>query len=119
MSYKNDTEANKETLNEEVKHLNSWDDLTCKKEVLRGIFAYGFETPSPIQKKGIIPLIEGRDIISNLGNNVNSQVFNDHAANYCYIESNNIQKDRDYFIKTINSHIEDPRFLTMKRKIPR
>ena len=64
-------------------------------------------------------LKEERDIIANLGNNVTSQVFNDHAANYCYIESKNIQKDRDYFINTINSHIEDPRFLTMKRKIPR
>ncbi|MHA2181154.1 MAG: radical SAM protein [Promethearchaeota archaeon] len=73
-----------------------------------------FEVIDPVEY-----LIEERDIIANLGNNVNSQVFNDHAANYCYIESNNIQKDRDYFIKTINTHIEDPRFLTMERKIPR
>jgi len=73
-----------------------------------------FELIDPVEY-----LIEERDIIANLGENVTSQVFNDHAANYCYIESKNIQKDRDYFIKTINSYIEDPRFLTMKRKIPR
>jgi len=73
-----------------------------------------FELIDPVEY-----LIEERDIIANLGNNVTSQVFNDHAANYCYIESNNIQKDRDYFLKTINSHIEDPRFLTMERKVPR
>ncbi|MBY8991875.1 MAG: radical SAM protein [Candidatus Lokiarchaeota archaeon] len=64
-------------------------------------------------------LIEERDIIANLGENVTSQVFNDHAANYCYIESNNIKEDRDHFIHTINSYIKDPRFLTMERKIPR
>ncbi|MFW9825689.1 MAG: radical SAM protein [Candidatus Thorarchaeota archaeon] len=64
-------------------------------------------------------LIEERDIIANLGDNVTSQVFNDHAANYCYIESDNIKKDKDSFLKTLNSYIGDPRFLTMKRKIPR
>ena len=57
--------------------------------------------------------------IANLGDNVTSQVFNDHAANYCYIESANIKEDREHFINTINSYIKDPRFLTMKRKIPR
>ncbi len=38
--------------------LNDWDDTdVLKKNVLRGIYAYGFEKPSPIQKKGIIPMI--------------------------------------------------------------
>ena len=64
-------------------------------------------------------LIEERDIIASLGDNVTSQVFNDHAANYCYIESDNIKEDRDHFIHTLNSYIKDPRFLTIKRKIPR
>jgi len=41
-----------------------WDDLDkMNVKVLRGIHAYGFEQPSPIQKKTIWPIIEGRDVI--------------------------------------------------------
>ena len=32
--------------------------------LLRGIYAYGYEQPSPIQQKAIRPLLEGRDIIA-------------------------------------------------------
>lgn len=32
--------------------------------LLRGIFAYGFEKPSNIQQKAILPMIRGRDIIA-------------------------------------------------------
>ena len=31
--------------------INSWDDLNCNMDLLRGIYAYGFEQPSSIQKK--------------------------------------------------------------------
>ena len=44
--------------------LTSWDDLDCNIDLLRGIYAYGFETPSTIQKKAIKPLLSGRDIIA-------------------------------------------------------
>ena len=51
-NYKNDT-------------FTSWEELTnIKKELLRGIYSIGFETPSPIQQKGIIPLINNKDIIA-------------------------------------------------------
>jgi translation initiation factor 4A len=33
-------------------------------QLLRGIYAYGFDSPSPIQKKAILPMITGRDIIA-------------------------------------------------------
>ena len=44
----------------------SWDDevLDLKTELLRGVYAYGFENPSPIQKRAIIPLIQRRDLIA-------------------------------------------------------
>jgi translation initiation factor 4A len=42
--------------------IQSWDDLQLNSKILRGIYAYGFEKPSPIQKKAIKPLILGRDI---------------------------------------------------------
>jgi translation initiation factor 4A len=47
-----------------IKEIESWDDLNCNTNLLRGIYAYGFERPSPIQKKGILPLFERRDIIA-------------------------------------------------------
>ena len=44
--------------------INSWDDLNIKTELLRGVYAYGFEKPSPIQRKAIVPIIKGHDIIA-------------------------------------------------------
>ena len=41
-----------------------WDELDMNVAILRGIFAYGYEKPSPIQRKAIKPMIEGRDIIA-------------------------------------------------------
>ena len=43
---------------------NSWDDLDLNPELLRGIYGYGFEKPSPIQSKAIFPIKEGRDLIA-------------------------------------------------------
>jgi translation initiation factor 4A len=57
-----------DTINEEVYdssyEIQSWDDLNLNPKILRGIFAYGFEKPSPIQQKAIKPLIMGKDIIA-------------------------------------------------------
>lgn len=51
--------------------INAWDDekLNLKDELLRGIYSYGFETPSSIQKIALFPLIygsngKGKDIIA-------------------------------------------------------
>jgi len=49
---------------EEYNEINSWDELEIPTDLLRGIFAYGFENPSPIQKKAILPIVNGRDIIA-------------------------------------------------------
>ena len=46
--------------------LKSWEDLNINLNILRGIYAYGFETPSSIQKKAILPLIDGKDNIAQL-----------------------------------------------------
>ena len=43
---------------------NKWDEIELKQNLLRGIYGYGFEHPSPIQKKAIIPMINRRDIIA-------------------------------------------------------
>jgi len=42
----------------------SFDDMKLKDELLRGIYAYGFEKPSYIQQRGIMPVIQGHDTIA-------------------------------------------------------
>lgn len=42
----------------------TFDDLNLKDTILRGIYGYGYEQPSSIQKKAIQPLLDGRDIIA-------------------------------------------------------
>jgi len=44
--------------------IESFDELGLKKDLLRGIYGYGFEKPSPIQQKAILPIIQGRDAIA-------------------------------------------------------
>jgi translation initiation factor 4A len=48
----------------EEKIIENWDELNIKQELLRGIFAYGFEKPSEIQKKSIPVMITGKDVIA-------------------------------------------------------
>lgn len=43
--------------------ISSWDELEINTKLLRGIYAYGFEKPSPVQQQAIKPLIMGKDIV--------------------------------------------------------
>jgi translation initiation factor 4A len=49
---------------EVIKEFDTWDDLEISSELLRGIYAYGFEKPSEIQRKSIAPILAGRDVIA-------------------------------------------------------
>ena len=49
---------------ETLETFTSWDSLGISTELLRGIFSYGFEQPSPIQQKAIKPIMNGRDIVA-------------------------------------------------------
>lgn len=40
--------------------VTSFDDMNLKEELLRGIYAYGFEKPSAIQQRAILPCIRGK-----------------------------------------------------------
>ena len=42
----------------------SFDAMDLKDQLLRGIYAYGFERPSAIQQRAIIPCIKGHDVIA-------------------------------------------------------
>ena len=49
---------------EDIERISSFDDLDLNPDILRGIFAYGFEKPSAIQQQAIKPIIMGRDVIA-------------------------------------------------------
>lgn len=56
-----DTNSEQETT---IQIFNTWDELDLNPDLLRGIYAYGFEKPSPIQSKAIHPIIQGSDLIA-------------------------------------------------------
>ena len=44
--------------------VETFDELNLKPDLLRGIYGYGFERPSIIQQKAILPIIRGNDVIA-------------------------------------------------------
>lgn len=42
----------------------TFDEMGLKEDLLRGVYAYGFDKPSAIQQRAIMPFIEGRDLIA-------------------------------------------------------
>lgn len=51
-------------LSDEVDIYTSFDDMELPDTLLRGIYSYGFEKPSAIQQKAIVPIRKGRDILA-------------------------------------------------------
>ena len=44
--------------------VDTFDDLKVKENLLRGIYSYGFENPSAIQQRAILPAVKGHDVIA-------------------------------------------------------
>lgn len=44
--------------------VDNFDNMELKPDLLRGVYAYGFERPSAIQQRAIMPVITGRDVIA-------------------------------------------------------
>jgi len=44
--------------------VDNFDDMGLQEALLRGIYSFGFKEPSPIQQKGILPIIQGKDTIA-------------------------------------------------------
>jgi len=42
----------------------TFDDMELHTKLVRGIYGYGFEKPSSIQQRAIVPIIKGRDVIA-------------------------------------------------------
>jgi len=48
-----------------AREFEAWEDIPdLNPQLMRGIYGYGFEKPSPIQQKSILSFIEGRDVIA-------------------------------------------------------
>lgn len=44
--------------------VETFDELNLKENILRGIYAFGWNSPSYIQQVGILPIVKGRDLIA-------------------------------------------------------
>lgn len=60
-----------ELRDDEIEISDNWDEITpsfdglgLTEDLLRGIYAYGFERPSAIQQRAIKPVLMGRDVIA-------------------------------------------------------
>jgi len=63
--YDHDSEEKLEfTTSKGVEVMASFDAMGLREDLLRGVYAYGFEKPSAIQQRAIIPIIKGRDCIA-------------------------------------------------------
>ncbi|KAE8698486.1 DEAD-box ATP-dependent RNA helicase 2 [Hibiscus syriacus] len=49
---------------EGIEPIMSFDQMGLKDDLLRGIYNYGFEKPSAIQQRAVMPIINGRDVIA-------------------------------------------------------
>merc|ERR1719481_656854 len=49
---------------EDVEVTPTFDGMGLREDLLRGVYAYGFEKPSAIQQRAIKPIVKGRDVIA-------------------------------------------------------
>jgi translation initiation factor 4A len=47
-----------------VKEYDSFDDMPISENLLRGVYTHGFEKPSAIQRKAIMPIADGQDLLA-------------------------------------------------------
>ena len=50
--------------NESDTNISTWEELNIDEKILRGIYASGYERPSPIQQRAIVPILNKRDVIA-------------------------------------------------------
>lgn len=47
-----------------MREYKTFDEMPLPESLLRGIYAHGFEQPSQIQQKAVVPIAEGRDLLA-------------------------------------------------------
>jgi len=86
----NNTGSNNEDTSYEISSFDELENIDLN--ILRGIFGYGFEKPSPIQKKAIKPIIAGRDIIAQAQSGTGkTAAFSIGALSLINLKENNTQ----------------------------
>lgn len=58
------TEVHETEESEKENPIVNWDDMNLKEDILRGIYRYGFEKPTPIQALAIVPIVQRKDVIA-------------------------------------------------------
>ena len=53
----------------------NFDDMNLREELLRGIYAYGFEKPSAIQQRAIVPCIKVSTLLKLILNILLTEIF--------------------------------------------
>uniref|UniRef100_A0A6C0EZM8 RNA helicase n=1 Tax=viral metagenome TaxID=1070528 RepID=A0A6C0EZM8_9ZZZZ len=75
-----------------IEEVDSWDELDLKPDILRGIYAHGLEKPSPIQRKAVKPIMDGKDIIAQAQSGTGkTATFTIGALSHVVIENNETQ----------------------------
>ena len=59
-----DTPTFSDSFQDELKTYESFDQMGLSDDLVRGIYAYGFEQPSKIQKIAIVPMSKNNDILA-------------------------------------------------------
>lgn len=49
---------------DDVEVIPTFDQMRLREDLLRGVYAYGFEKPTAIQQRAIKPITKGRDVIA-------------------------------------------------------
>ncbi|CCJ29938.1 unnamed protein product [Pneumocystis jirovecii] len=68
MAAKEDKNAGKTvfTTSKEVTVAKNFEEMNLKEDLLRGIYSYGYESPSAVQSRAIVQIVKGRVLISNV-----------------------------------------------------
>merc|ERR1719371_86817 len=72
-----------------VEVLPTFDALGLKEDLLRGVYAYGFERPSAVQQRAVQPILRGRDVI------VQSQSGTGKTCVFCLGALQAVTKERE------------------------
>lgn len=86
---------------ESIKLIEEFDDYPLKEDLLKGIYSYGFEKPSSIQKRGIPAILSGRDIIAQ------SQSGTGKTATFCISSLQMIEKEKEEVQVVIISNVRE------------
>jgi len=80
----------------DIKLYPTFDSMGLREELTRGIYAYGFEKPSAIQQRAIVPVINGRDVIAQ------AQSGTGKTATFCIS-----------ILQTIDTHVRETQALVL------